>query len=147
MKAIANDEYGPPENLELREIDKPEGEADDVLVRVRASSVNPLDWHTMRGLPYLVRIAEGLRRPKRSVRGVDLAGEVEAVGANVTEFQPGDEVFGARTGAFAEYVLGAERNFVPKPAGLTFEQAAARPHPGRSGLQAPPRCRGPATGP
>jgi NADPH:quinone reductase-like Zn-dependent oxidoreductase len=136
MKAIANHEYGPPEDLELREIDKPELDVDAVLVRVRASSVNPADWHIMRGLPYLVRLSEGLRRPRRSVPGVDLAGEVEAVGESVTEFQPGDEVFGGRNGAFAEYVRGAERNFVPKPAGLTFEQAAAVPIAGCSALQA-----------
>jgi NADPH:quinone reductase-like Zn-dependent oxidoreductase len=136
MKAIANDEYGPPEDLELREIDKPDVGADDVLVRVRATSVNPADWHIMRGLPYLVRVSEGLRRPKRSVPGVDLAGEVEAVGENVTQFQPGEEVFGGRNGAFAEYVRGAERNFAPKPGGLTFEQAAAVPIAGCSALQA-----------
>jgi NADPH:quinone reductase-like Zn-dependent oxidoreductase len=135
MKAIVSTEYGSPDELELREIDRPAVDGDGVLVRVRASSVNPLDWHMMRGLPYFVRMTEGLRRPKRSVPGVDVAGHVEAVGENVTQFHPGDEVFGARGGAFAEYVLGAEKNFVPKPAALTFEQAAAIPVAGTTALQ------------
>lgn len=89
---------------------------DGVLVRVRAASVNALDWHWVRGLPYFMRLMAGLRKPKRSVPGVDLAGHVEAVGRSVTQFKPGDEVIGNRNGAFAEYVRGRERNFVPKPA-------------------------------
>jgi NADPH:quinone reductase-like Zn-dependent oxidoreductase len=105
-------------------------------VGVQAASVNPLDWHYMRGLPYVVRTSAGIRRPKRTVLGVDVAGVVEAVGPNVTQFRPGDEVFGARGGAFAEYVLGTEKNFVSKPAALTFEHAAAIPIAGCTAIQA-----------
>jgi NADPH:quinone reductase-like Zn-dependent oxidoreductase len=136
MKAIVNDEYGSPEDLGLQEIERPAIGEDSVLVRVRAASVNPYDWHLMRGLPYFVRLSEGLRRPKNPVPGVDVAGRVEAVGENVTRFQPGDEVFGGRSGAFAEYVCGVERNFTPKPAALSFEQAAAIPMAGCTALQA-----------
>lgn len=134
MKAIVHDRYGSPDVLELREVDKPVVGDDGVLVRVRAASVNALDWHIMRGKPYLVRISDGLRRPKRLIAGVDAAGEVEAVGTNVTHLHPGDRVFGSRAGAFAEYVSG--RTFVPMPAGLTFEQAAAVPVAGCTALQA-----------
>ena len=124
MKAIVQEEYGSPDKLALREVDKPVVGDDDVLVRVKAAAVNALDWRVMRGLPYLVRMSEGRRRPENPIRGVDLAGQVEAVGKNVTEFKPGDEVFGERARAFAEYVLGKEENFALKPASLTFEQAA-----------------------
>jgi NADPH:quinone reductase-like Zn-dependent oxidoreductase len=126
---------GSPDQLELQEIDKPAVGDDGVLVRVRAASVNPYDWHLMRGLPYVVRLTEGLRKPKHSVPGVDVAGHVEAVGESVTQFRPGDEVFGGRVGAFAEYVCGGENRFVPKPPGLTFEQAAAIPIAGCTALQ------------
>jgi Zinc-binding dehydrogenase/Alcohol dehydrogenase GroES-like domain len=136
MKAIARDAYGSPELLELREIEKPAAGADGVLVRVHASSVNAQDWHLLRGLPYFVRLIEGLSTPKSKVLGGDVAGIVEAVGEKVTEFQPGDEVFGSRYGAFADYVRGRERNFAPKPAGLTFEEAAAIPLAGITALQA-----------
>lgn len=135
MKAIVHYKYGSAEVLELKEIEKPVGSDDDILVRVRAASVNPLDWHFMRGVPYVVRMTDGLRKPKGSVRGVDLAGQVEAVGKNVTQFQPGDEVFGSCNGAFAEYVCGGESNFAPKPANLTFEQAAAVPIAAFTALQ------------
>jgi NADPH:quinone reductase-like Zn-dependent oxidoreductase len=136
MKAIARDAYGSPELLELREIEKPAVGADGVLVRVRASSVNAYDWHLLRGLPYFVRLIEGLSTPKAKGLGGDVAGIVEAVGEDVTEFQPGDEVFGSKYGAFADYVRGRERNFAPKPAGLTFEEAAAIPLAGITALQA-----------
>jgi NADPH:quinone reductase-like Zn-dependent oxidoreductase len=136
MKAIARDAYGSPELLELREIEKPAVGAEGVLVRVRASSVNAYDWHLLRGVPYLVRLMEGLSTPKAKVLGGDVAGIVEAVGEDVTEFRPGDEVFGSRYGAFADYVHGRERNFAPKPAGLTFEEAAAIPLAGITALQA-----------
>jgi NADPH:quinone reductase-like Zn-dependent oxidoreductase len=137
MKAIVNSEYGSPDHLSLQEIEKPLIGEDDVLVRVRATSVNPLDWHEMRGEPYLARfMGVGFRRPKNIVRGVDVAGIVEAVGGNVTEFRAGDEVFGGKNGAFAEYVRGKEKNFVLKPAGLTFEQAAAMPIAGVTAFQA-----------
>lgn len=136
MKAIVNDNYGSPDELELAEVDKPALNPDGVLVRVRAASVNPYDWHLMRGLPYLVRVSEGLRRPKLAIKGVDLAGVVEAVGENVTELRPGDEVFGGSAGAFAEYACGKEKGLAPKPAGITFEQAAAVPIAGFTALQA-----------
>src|SRR6266511_405641 len=126
MKAILYDKYGPPDVLELREIERPVVTDDGVLVRVHATSVNPVDWHTMTGTPYLVRMQAGLVKPKREVLGIDFAGTVEAVGRSVKQFQPGDEVFGAGNGAFAEYVcVREERAVVLKPANLTFEQAAA----------------------
>ena len=136
MKAIVHGRYGSPDVLELQEIDKPVVSDDTVLVRVRAASVNAYDWHIMRGLPYLVRTSEGLRKPKRSVAGVDLAGEVEEVGKNVTQLRVGDEVFGERGGAFAEYVCAKANNFALKPGNLTFEQAAAVPMAGFTALQA-----------
>jgi NADPH:quinone reductase-like Zn-dependent oxidoreductase len=133
MKAIVFRRYGSPDVLELADVDLPVVADDGVLVRVRAASVNALDWHRMRGEPLVGRLGDGLRRPKDSALGVDVAGHVEAVGRNVTELRPGDEVFGARTGAFAEYVSG--RTFVPKPAGLTFEEAAAIPVAATTALQ------------
>jgi NADPH:quinone reductase-like Zn-dependent oxidoreductase len=136
MKAIVYHRYGSPDVLELREIDKPVVTDDDVLVRVRAASVNPLDWHYMRGTPYVVRIGAGFRKPKVTRLGVDVAGQVEAIGKNVTQFQPGDEVFGTCKGAFAEYVCASEGALVLKPANLTFEQAAAVPLAALSALQA-----------
>ena len=135
MKAIVQTAYGSPDVFELREIEKPVVDDDGVLVRVRAASVNALDWHLMRGTPSIIRLTTGLRRPKSPVPGVDVAGHVEAVGRNVKRLQPGDEVFGMRSGAFAEYVCGKERNFVPKPERLTFEQAAAIPVAAETALQ------------
>ena len=136
MKAIVHDAYGPPEVLELRDIDKPVVGDDDVLVRVHAAGVDPGVWHLMTGLPYLVRImGYGLRKPKTRVRGMDVAGRVEAVGKNVTQLQPGDEVFGACHGSFAEYACAREDKFAPKPANLTFEQAAAVPISALTALQ------------
>jgi NADPH:quinone reductase-like Zn-dependent oxidoreductase len=135
MKAIRYYQYGSPEVLELKDIDKPVVDDDRVLVRVRAASVNPYDWHMMRGLPYFVRLMAGPRRPKSHVMGLDVAGHVEAVGRNVTRFKPGDEVFGTAGGALAEYVRGREANLLAKPAGLTFEQAAAVPVAGYTALQ------------
>src|SRR5438132_8518384 len=136
VKAIVHHKYGSADVLELEDIDKPAVNDDGVLVRVRAASVNAFDWHIMRGLPYLVRTSEGVLKPKRTVAGVDVAGHVEAVGKDVMRFQPGDEVFGERSGAFAEYVHGKENNFALKPANLTFEQAAAVPMAGFTALQA-----------
>ena len=137
MKAIVNRKYGSPDELKLEEIDKPAPADDEVLVRVRAASVNPLDWHFMRGLPYLGRPMLGLRKPKRPILGVDAAGQVEAVGKNVTQFRPGDEVVGAgRSGSVAEYTCGSEKDFAPKSASLSFEQAAAIPIAGVTALQA-----------
>jgi NADPH:quinone reductase-like Zn-dependent oxidoreductase len=137
MKAIVQDMYGSPDVLELREIDKPVVGGDEVLVRVHAAGVDQGVWHLMAGLPYLVRVAGvGLRAPKNPVRGVDVAGRVDAVGENVTRFGPGDEVFGTCRGSFAEYACAGADRLVPKPANLTFEQAAAVPVSGCTALQA-----------
>jgi NADPH:quinone reductase-like Zn-dependent oxidoreductase len=126
MKAIVQDKYGSPNNvLELQDIDKPVVKDDEVLVRVHAAAVNISDWIPVRGVPYIMRMMLGLRKPKNSVPGEDIAGKVEAVGKNVKQLQPGDEVFGWCKGGFAEYACAGEDNFVPKPANLTFEQAAA----------------------
>lgn len=137
MKAIVQDTYGSPDVLELREIDKPMVGDDEVLVRVHAAGVDQGVWHLMAGLPYLVRIAGvGLRAPKNPVRGMDVAGRVEAVGENVTRFRPGDEVFGRCDGSFAEYACAQAERLAPKPANLSFEQAAAVPTSGFAALQA-----------
>jgi NADPH:quinone reductase-like Zn-dependent oxidoreductase len=135
MKAIVRHKYGSPDVLRLEDIEEPVVEDDRVLVRVRAASVNAADWHLLRGLPYLLRMSEGLRKPKQNGMGVDVAGHVEAVGKNVTQLQPGDEVFGARDGAFAEYVAAKETRLVLKPANVTFEQAAAVPVAATTALQ------------
>ncbi|GMQ94221.1 MAG: NAD(P)-dependent alcohol dehydrogenase [Acidimicrobiia bacterium] len=135
MKAIVQYKYGSPDVLELREVDKPVVGDDDVLVRVRAASVNPFDWHMMRGRPYLARIQAGLLKPKQPIQGADMAGQVVAVGRNVTLFQPGDEVFGEYKRTFAEYVCVPEHGIAPKPTNLTFEQAAAIPLAGITALQ------------
>jgi NADPH:quinone reductase-like Zn-dependent oxidoreductase len=134
MRAMVYDGYGSADVLDLRDVDKPELTEDGVLVRVQAASVNPVDWHMLTGAPYLVRMEAGLRKPKREVLGVDFAGTVEAVGGSVTGFQAGDEVFGARNGAFAEYVC-VRKAVAPKPANVTFEQAAAVPVAAISALQ------------
>ena len=125
MKAIVQAKYGSPEVLGLQDIDKPVVGDDEALVRVRAAGVNIGDWHLMRGVPYVMRAVFGLRGPRRAVPGLDIAGEVDAVGADVTQLRPGDEVFGWCQGAFAEYARAAEKNLLQKPANLTFEQAAA----------------------
>ena len=135
MKAIVQYKYGSPDDvLELQDIDKPMVKDDEVLVRIHAASVNAYDWHLMRGLPYIARIMGyglgfGLLKPKNKVRGRDVAGHVEAVGNNVKQLQPGDEVYGEgeSDGAFAEYVCASEGALALKPANLTFEQAAAVP--------------------
>jgi len=133
MKAYVRDRYGSPDVLTLTDVDKPEVSDEGALVRVRATSVNAHDWHMLRGKPYIARMGEGLRRPTSSVLGIDVAGVVEAVGANVTHLKPGDEVFGSRSGAFAEYISGV--NMVPMPKGLTFEQAGAVSVAGQTALQ------------
>ncbi len=135
MQAIRFHRYGGPEVLKLEEVDVPVPGDDQVLVRVRAASVNALDWHRLRGLPYLVRATDGLRRPRDSGLGADVAGVVEAVGSTVTRFQPGDEVFGMTIRSFAERVAVREVGLVHKPAGLSFEQAAAIPVAGSTALQ------------
>ncbi len=125
MKAIVQDRYGSAEVLEAQDIDKPEIGDNEVLVRVHAASIHVGDWILMTGSPFVMRFATGLRRPKNRVPGTDVAGTVEAVGKDVTQLQPGDEVFGWAAGAFAEYTRAAEDQFIKKPANLTFEQAAA----------------------
>jgi NADPH:quinone reductase-like Zn-dependent oxidoreductase len=136
MKAIVYCDYGTADVLRLEDIEKPTPADDEILVRVRAAAVNPLDWHTMRGTPYIMRIGSGLRKPKVTRLGVDYSGTVEAVGRNVTQFKPGDDVFGGRTGALAEYVSArADRAVVLKPANLTFEQAASVPVAAITALQ------------
>jgi NADPH:quinone reductase-like Zn-dependent oxidoreductase len=137
MKAIVQDEYGSPDVLELRDIDLPECTDDEVLVRVRAAGVGRDVWHVMAGLPYPIRLAGyGLRAPKNPVIGSDVAGVVEAVGKDVTRFQPGDEVFGIGKGSYAEYVCALEDKLAPKPENLTFEQAAVVAIMGSTALQA-----------
>lgn len=136
MKAVVYQEYGSPDVLELRDVEKPEVADDELLVRVHATSVNPVDWHTMTGSPLLVRTQAGLRRPKTQRLGTDFSGTVEGVGKDVTRFREGDEVFGARHGAFAEYVcVREERAVAAKPARLTFEEAAAVPVAALTALQ------------
>ena len=136
MKAIVYCDYGSA-NLKLEDIEKPVPNDDQLLVRVRAASVNPYDWHFIEGTPYIMRIGVGLRKPKDTRLGVDFAGTVEAVGKNVTQFKPGDSVFGGRGGAFAEYVCPrADRAVAIKPANITFEQAASVNIAGITALQA-----------
>jgi NADPH:quinone reductase-like Zn-dependent oxidoreductase len=128
MKAIVQERFGPPDVLRFADTDRPEPGADDVLIRVHAASINPADWHILRGDPYVARLMGiGLTKPKARVAGSDAAGVVEAVGANVHGVRPGDEVFGFFRGAFADYACGAASKVVPKPASLTFEEAAALP--------------------
>ena len=136
MKAVVYCDYGVP-NLKFQEIERPTPADDQLLVKVRAASVNPLDWHFIEGTPYVMRaMGVGLRKPKDTRLGVDFAGTVEAVGKNVTQFKPGDEVFGGRTGAFAEYVCVREARAVAlKPANITFEQAASVPIAAITALQ------------
>jgi NADPH:quinone reductase-like Zn-dependent oxidoreductase len=137
MKAIVQDTYGSADVLKMRDIEVPVAGDDDVIVRVRAAGVEVGVWHVMAGKPYLLRIMGfGLRKPKVPVRGRDVAGVVEAVGKNVTRFQPGDEVFGTAEGSFAEYASAPEGRLARKPANLTFEQAAVVPISGGTALQA-----------
>ena len=137
MRAIARDRYGSTDVLDLRNVDKPEVGDEEVLVRVRAAGVDRGVWHVMTGLPYPIRLAGfGVREPKQPVIGGDLAGVVESVGSNVTSFRPGDEVFGAGNGSFAEYAVVPEKTLAPKPTNLTFEQAAVVPTSASTALQA-----------
>lgn len=125
MKAIIQTRYGSPDVLRLEDVDTPTPGDDEVLVRVQAAGVNIGDWHLMRAVPYVIRLGLGLRRPRRRTPGRDIAGRVEEVGRNVTEFRPGDEVFGWASSAFAEYVCTSEKTLLPKPGALTLDQAAA----------------------
>ena len=127
MRAAVQERYGPPEALRLTEVEKPVMGEGDVLVRVLAAGVNPLDWHLVRGTPFIARLAMGMPRPKVTIRGVDVAGRVEAVGRDVTTVRPGDDVFGWCNGAFAEYASGPEDHFLTKPHTMTHAEAAAVP--------------------
>jgi NADPH:quinone reductase-like Zn-dependent oxidoreductase len=134
MKAVVYNEYGPPDVLRLAEVAKPTPKEHEILVKVRAAAVNPLDWHFIRGEPSVMRL---FGKPKGRTPGADVAGVVEAVGAKVTQFRAGDEVFGAcRSGSFAEYACGPEERFAPKPKALSFERAAAIPVAGVTALRA-----------
>ncbi|MGC5585211.1 NAD(P)-dependent alcohol dehydrogenase [Ornithinimicrobium sp. W1665] len=136
MRAIVQQAYGAGDVLRLQDVDKPAPGPDEVLVRVRAASVNHADWFLTTGRPYVMRAALGLRRPRVAIRGRDLAGRVEAVGAAVTRFRPGDDVYGeTTTGSFAEFACVPERLLALKPANLTFEQAAAVPLAAVTALQ------------
>jgi NADPH:quinone reductase-like Zn-dependent oxidoreductase len=150
MKAAVCSRYGPPEVVQILDVEKPAPKDNEVLIKVRAASVNPLDGGSMKGRPYIVRIMTGLRKPKISRPGVDVAGQVEAVGRNVTQFKPGDKVFGVcisdpqasgagvwmhRQGAFAEYVCAPESTLVMKPDNVAFEQAASVPVAAFTALQ------------
>jgi NADPH:quinone reductase-like Zn-dependent oxidoreductase len=136
MKAIVYKEYGPPDVLQLKEVEKPAPKEDEVLVKVHAASINYSDWHILRGDLLLRLMGNGLLKPKHKILGDDIAGRVEAVGVNVKQFQPGDEVFGiSNFGAFAEYVSVHENALALKPASMTFEEAAAVPVAGITALQ------------
>jgi NADPH:quinone reductase-like Zn-dependent oxidoreductase len=134
MKAVIRKKYGPPEALKLREVENPELVDDGVLVHVHATSVNRGDWYTLRGTPYVARPMVGLLKPRSELFGGDFAGTVEAVGRDVGDLQVGDEVFGGRNGAFAEYVC-VRNGVAPKPSNLTFEEAAAAPVAAITALQ------------
>src|SRR6478736_579099 len=129
MKAVVQDRFGPPDTLQLVDTEKPEIGSGEVLIKVHAAAVNPYDWHMVRGDPRIARLmgGVGLTRPKTLIAGVDVAGRVEEVRADVAGLRPGDEVFGFARGAFAEYTVADAALVVPKPAGLSFEQAAVMP--------------------
>ncbi|MGI8431812.1 MAG: NAD(P)-dependent alcohol dehydrogenase [Chthoniobacterales bacterium] len=134
MRAFVYCDYGSPDVLRLQQIEKPVPNENQVLIKVHAASVNPLEWHFLRGIPYVMRLETGLRKPKSPRLGTDVAGEVAAVGKKVTAFKPGDQVFGACDGAFAEYCLGKAK-LAMKPASITYEQAAGVPIAGITALQ------------
>jgi NADPH:quinone reductase-like Zn-dependent oxidoreductase len=135
MKAIVQDKYGSADVLELRDVEKPQPGADELLIRVHAAGLDPGVWHLMTGLPYMVRgMGFGFRRPKIRIRGMDVAGTVEATGTNVIQLKRGDSVYGTCDGSFAEYACAKAERFAPKPANLSFEQAAAVPISGMTAL-------------
>ena len=137
MRAVSYQCYGSPEVLQVAETARPEPASNEVLVRVKAASVNPMDWHFMRGSPYFMRLMSGIGRPADTRLGTDFAGVVESVGAEVSEFEPGDRVFGGAVGAFGEYlVLAADRSIARMPPGISFAEAAAIPVAGITALQA-----------
>ena len=137
MQAVVYRCYGSPDVLQLESIKKPAPANNEVLVKIKAAAINPLDWHYMRGSPYIMRLGTGLGAPDETRLGVDFAGTVEAVGKSVKQFKPGDDVFGGRTGAFAEYVtITEDRALAHKPANVSFEQAASVPIAAITALQA-----------
>jgi len=136
MKAIVFEEYGSPDVLKMKKVSKPTANDDQVLIKVKATAVNPLDWHRLRADPFIVRFSDGLRKPKNPFIGADIAGVVEAVGKNITQFQPGDAVYGEiGSGGLAEYVCVAEKAVVAKPANISFVEAAAVPVAALTALQ------------
>jgi NADPH:quinone reductase-like Zn-dependent oxidoreductase len=135
MQAIVRRHYGSPDVLRTEEIERPTPSDNEVLIKVRAASVNPLDWHLIRGMPYGFRFTSGLRRPKDHRLGMDVSGQVEGVGKNVTRLNPGDQVFGACRGAFAQYACSPDSAVVLKPENMTFEQAASAPVAALTALQ------------
>ena len=136
MKAIVYTKYGPPDVLQLKEVQKPAPGDDEVLVKIHAAAANPLDWHFMRAAPFIMRFFSGLLKPKNKILGADIAGQVEAVGTNVKQFKAGDEVYGdISSRGFAEYVCVTEEKLVLKPANLSFDAAAAVPVAGLTALQ------------
>jgi NADPH:quinone reductase-like Zn-dependent oxidoreductase len=135
VKAAVYTRYGPPDVVQITDVEQMVPKDDEVLIRVRAASVNPYDWHYMRGTPYFLRIGAGLLKPKSTRLGVDVAGQVETVGSKVTGFKPGDKVFGTCRGAFAEYACASEPSFAIKPGNVSFEQAASLPIAGLTALQ------------
>ena len=139
MKAIVYTQYGSPDVLQVKDVEKPTPKDNEVLVKIHAASANPADWHTMRGAPFLARLVNGLFKPKNPRLGADVAGRVEAVGRTVTQFQVGDDVFGCmplnEMSSFAEYVCAKEDTLVLKPAKMTFEQVAAVPLAAFTALQ------------
>ena len=137
MKAMVYTKFGPPDVLQLQEVEKPIPKDNEILIKVRAASVNPYDWRHLRADPFFIRfMGAGLLKPKHKILGADIAGQVEAVGRKAKQFQPGDEVFGEGSyGGFAEYVCADEKRFVPKPADLAFEEAAAVPMAALTALQ------------
>ena len=135
MKAAVYRRYGPPEVVQIEDVEKPVPLDDEVVITVHAASVNPYDWHFMRGTPYVVRLVGGLGKPKSAQLGADVSGRVEAAGKNVTQFKPGDAVFGCCRGAFAEYVRAHESKLALKPENVGFEHSACVPIAAVTALQ------------
>ena len=138
MKAIVYTQYGTPDVLELKEVDKPIPKGDEVLIKVHAVSINDWDWGLLQGIPFINRLLFGLLKPKKKILGSDIAGQIEAVGKNVEQFQPGDEVFGDQSGdwgGFAEYVCARENALALKPVSMTFDEAAAIPQAAMLAIQ------------
>lgn len=135
MKAALYTRYGSPDVVQIRDVEKLVPSDDEVLINVRAASVNPYDWHFMRGMPYFLRLVAGLGKPRDTRLGADVAGQVEAIGRKVTHFNTGDEVFGTCRGAFAQYARASESTLGTKPRNVTFEQAASAPIAALTALQ------------